>query len=212
MSLLDQFPELKDPGLRLMETIENNGWHSHDSVWGHTQSVFRNLLKDLELDFVQESGVKTRLNERLNARVGRISRRDALSVAVLFHDIGKPETIIKDKSGQDVCPNHEVKSADKARQILIGRGFDEADISRICAIIAYHALPHGITNPDFSEENRKKILSVAQNLKPSPDQADIFPELMLMGLADTQGSQLSDNNPAEFIARLEKYYEIVNSL
>lgn len=212
MSFLDQFPELLDPNLRLRETVENNGWHNRDTVYSHTLSVFRNLIHDLELGFVADESVRVRLNEQLGLTVGKISRRDTLLVAALFHDVAKPDTIVKDKNGQDACPNHEAKSADKARQILTGRGFDEADISRICAIIAYHSLPHGITNPDFSEENSQKILVVAQNLKPGQDQADIFPELMLLGLADTQGSQLPDNNPVEFALRVESYYRIIRSV
>lgn len=207
MSFLDQFPELQDPSLRLRETVENNGWHNRDTVYRHTLSVFRNLVHDLELGFVADESVRVRLNEQLDSRVGRISRRDTLLVAALFHDIAKPDTIVKSENGQDACPDHEARSSGKARKILTGHGFDEADIDRICEIVAYHSFPHGITNPGFSVEARQKLQAKAEE-----DHGDIFPELMLLGLADTQGSQLRDNNPAEFAHRIESYYRIIGSV
>lgn len=211
--LVNQFPELQGPELRLKETIENNDWHDNDSVYDHTISVFGNLLRDLEFSFISNESVRLHLNEQLNSTVGKTSRREILLMAAIFHDIAKAETIIKNENGLDACPNHEAKSAERARQILTDHNFDEADISRICAIVAYHAIPHGITNPDLKDEDRKKIHTIAKNLKPNQeDQGDIFLELMLLGLADTQGSQLQDKNAEEFDERVERYYAIIGSL
>lgn len=206
-SLIDQFPELGGPELGLRETVENGSWHNNETVHEHSLSVFRNLSNDLELGFIQDERTRDRLNRQLSSIVGRISRRDTLLVAALLHDVGKPDTIVRDENGQDACPNHEAKGAEKARFILQSHDFDDADISRICEIVANHAFPHGITNPNFRVEDRQKILDVAKN-----DHGDILLELMLLGLADTEGSQLLDNNPAEFAARVDEYYAIIGSL
>lgn len=59
--------------------------------------------------------------------------------AILFHDIGKVETVVKDQeTGEYHFPGHSKKSEEIARDILTRNRFDGKSIDLICQLILYH--------------------------------------------------------------------------
>lgn len=89
--------------------LQNNPWHIYD-VWDHTRKVFQSSKSD-----------------------------DAeIRLALLLHDIGKPHSYQDDENGVRHFRGHAQKSAEMSRDILSRLGYSEAEIGRLCFLIANH--------------------------------------------------------------------------
>lgn len=113
---------------RMRKTQQNPAWHGEGDVWTHTRMVCEALsgLADFRA-----------LPER---------QREALALAALLHDAGKPAcTRLED--GVLVSPHHGAEGAALVRQML-WEGFDLAGTvekqhlrETVCFLIRYHTLP-----------------------------------------------------------------------
>lgn len=97
----------------------------------------------------------------------------------LLHDIGKKESI----------KNHGEIGTRKAEKILTRLKFSPKDRDYIVTIVKLHGLT---TDLNQTENLRRRY-------------PEIFNELMIFGLADTQGSHLKQNNPLDYLYRLNFY-------
>ena len=81
-----------------------------------------------------------------------------LRLATLFHDIGKPFTMVKNQDGTASYPNHAKKSADMTREIMNRLRFSKKMIQRVTRLVEYH---------DFHvTDNEMRIKSFLTNLGP----------------------------------------------
>ncbi len=61
-----------------------------------------------------------------------------LRLAMLFHDIAKPFTYVKNSEGVGEYPNHAKRSADMAREIMNRLKFNKKLIQKVTKLIEYH--------------------------------------------------------------------------
>ena len=185
-------PEFYD----LKSSIENNAWHNNDSTFTHTLAVlesFENIRSNL---------TNNNINSYLIKKVGQHTRGQLLFLAIVFHDIAKPDTIVSRDDGSTSCPDHEEKGAIKVRPILDRFDLSENEKEVVQAIIRNHYTMHEV----FGLSGEEFVQRYADSQKRFPD---IYLELILLAMADTAGAQLHINNPTEFTRRMDLYSKIV---
>lgn len=67
-----------------------------------------------------------------------------LRLTMLFHDIGKPETMTQDEKGISHFHGHETVSQEIAQKILRRLKFDNDTIKKVCALTLYHDYGNGV--------------------------------------------------------------------
>lgn len=97
-----------------------------------------------------------------------------LRLAVLLHDIGKPETLTVDEEGLTHFHGHEAVSAEMSRVILRRLRFDNDTISQVTKLINYHDYGNSV-EPDLRMV-RRAVNKIGE---------DIFPMLLQVKRADT---------------------------
>lgn len=80
------------------------------------------------------------------------SHNELLRTALLFHDIGKPQTFRLDGNGRGHFKGHAGVSAEIARDIMRRLKFDNHTIDTVCILIAMHG-----DTFDFGGDNRKSM-------------------------------------------------------
>jgi poly(A) polymerase len=93
----------------------------------------------------------------------------ALSIALLFHDIGKPFTMTHDRNAR--FPDHSRIGAKKARHILKKFGYDQELIDDIVFLIEHHLLWRELSRRD--EKGKRELM-----------RHRLFPDLMRLYKAD----------------------------
>ncbi len=93
---------------RMMETEQNNKYHCY-SVGEHTLHSLTEVPPDT-----------------------------VLRLAMLFHDVAKPECIVKGEDGMDHYYGHPKLGAEMTRQIMRRLKFDNETTERVCALVAAH--------------------------------------------------------------------------
>lgn len=115
----------------------------------------------------------------------KYSQNNLLLWAGLLHDIGKKESIA----------NHVLIGSRKAEKILARLKFSPKDRDYIVTIVKLHGQT---TNLKKAENLRRRY-------------PEIFKELMIFGLADTQSSHLRQNNPQDYQRRVNFYHSHLSS-
>ncbi len=80
------------------------------------------------------------------------SDNELLRTALLFHDIGKPQTFRLDKNGRGHFKGHAGVSAEIAREIMFRLKFDNHTIDTACTLIAMHG-----DTFDFGGDDRESM-------------------------------------------------------
>lgn len=120
---------------RMANTPQNPAWHAEGDVWTHTRMVC-DALAGLE-GFRALSG----------------DARDALALAALLHDIGKP-ACTKLEDGVLVSPRHGPVGAKLARRLLwldyglCGEAAAQRFREAVCLMIRYHTKPGHLIEAD----------------------------------------------------------------
>lgn len=185
---LPEFFELKN-------FVEKNPWHDN-SVFDHTLGVLEELEKLLK-------SLNGKADSYINQKIDSHTRRELLVLSTLFHDIAKSDTLV-DEEGSTFCPKHEEIGSEKVVPILDKFGLSNQEKEIIVRIVRYHDEPHTLANPKNIKSNKK--FDEFKSKYP-----DIFLELILLGMADTIGCQLKDNNPDEFKLRTNYYKNIIDN-
>lgn len=89
----------------------------------------------------------------VNAVPHGINGEDIIRIAMLFHDIGKPDMFTIDENGFGHFKGHAKVSALKARDILHRLKFDNKTIDAVCGIISRHS------DKIESEKHIKRIIN-----------------------------------------------------
>ena len=185
-------PEFYD----LKSSIENNSWHTNDATFTHTLAVLESF------ESIRSKLTNNNINSYLSKKVGQHTRGQLLFLAIVFHDIAKPNTIITRDDGSTSCPNHEEQGAIKVGPILDRFDLSENEKEVVQQIVRNHGLIHqilGLSGEEFDSQfaDWQKRFS------------DIYPELILLAMADTAGAQLHINNPSEFTRRMDFYHKFI---
>ncbi len=190
--LKSQLPEFYE----LKKVVENNEWHINDPVFSHTLTV----LDKLQL-ILKKLNKNSRINSYLNRKVNKYNKKQLLSLAIVFHDIAKPETITYDEMATE-CYGHEKVGSEKVKNIL--KRFDispeERDI--VVNLVKNHGEIHSILSP-----TNKSLRQQFNNFRIK--NKTIYFELILMAMADTMGSQLKKKLPDEYKFRIHFYNRIL---
>lgn len=153
------------PELVDMKDVEQNQFHLFD-CWTHTMRT---------LDALPESA-------NLNLRL-----------AALFHDVGKPLTITKDKLQNVHFFNHQHIGADIAEKIMRNLRFSNDQIEVVRGLVELHLRP-GSYNAEWSDSAIRRLMRDANGL---------WDDLLALSKADVAASNIEILNPdfAELEAR-----------
>ena len=179
--LLKDIPEI----MKLKEIPQNETWHKEGDVFTHTCMVVQSTL-----DHISNGTF-----EYLDSPV----YREVLVYSALLHDVGKCSTTVKGEDGLHHSPDHAIKSAEMAVDLLVKLKVDEYLHKAIISLVRWHMQPMYIannTNPD------KAILKLTNSL----DQinADI---LILLKQCDCEGAIYDeDDKYSEKLSNVRNLY------
>ena len=160
----------------IMETSQNHPHHCY-SVGEHTVHALENIN---EKDFADKKQLKY------------------IRLAMLLHDMGKPETKTVDKAGIDHFHGHAALSQTIAKRVLRRLRFDNETITTVSTIVRFHDY-----KPEANQASvRRAVYQVGE---------DIFPLLFPVKIADIMAqSEYKREEKLEHEARvLELYKEIL---
>lgn len=145
-----------------------------------------------------------RICHYLNQKVGRYTRGILLYLSLILHDLGKKDTLTI-VNGKTRTPNHEILGADRSRTILEQLGLNGEEVTYVTKLIQNHMIFFSLVNPENSQLSSQEKEIQAQH-------QDYYPELVLISMADTQGTNLNQTAPEEFIFRIDFYRDILQKL
>lgn len=122
-----------------------------------------------------------------------------LRLAMLLHDIGKPEVLTIDDAGVTHFYNHAAVSADLAKAILRRLRFDNDTIYMVSRLVLYHDYGNDV-EPDMRIV-RRAVNKIGE---------DVFPLLLSVKHADILAQ--SDYLRQEKLNRLEKWKELYRGI
>ena len=188
----DVIPELYE----LEGVIENNLWHTNDSVFDHIISV----VTELE-DVIERANEN--IKDYLGEKIDNYTKKEILFLGSIFHDIAKKETFIKEGDATK-CTGHEEKGGEKVKDIIKRFDLSEREQGLVIQTVKNHGVIHEIlNNPD--EDIEKQVDDFKE------EHPDIFLETALLAMADLLGSQLKNNSPKEFEFRKEFLNNIISN-
>ncbi len=126
-----------------------------------------------------------------------VEARKDLRLAMLFHDIGKPETHSIDEAGVDHFHGHQEVGARITKGILKRLRFDNDTISMVSRLVAYHDFGTG------SEPNMKMLRRGMNRMG-----EDIFPALFDVKRGDILAqSMYKREEKLENLSKLQDFYQ-----
>ena len=158
----------------MAETPQEPAFHGEGDVWTHTRMVCEALTG---LPGFRESPPE---------------RRQALALAALLHDIGKP-ACTRTENGRLVSPHHGPVGAAMARTVLwtafglCGAPAATAFREACCCLIRYHTLPQHLYDQDDPGRRARRIACIGE-LAP----AFSLSALITLGEADALGRVCGD--------------------
>lgn len=190
----DELPELYD-----LKNFEENSrtWHKDDNTFNHTLRAWEKIEKVLKK-------VNQNVTIYLNRKIDNHTRRQLLFLGILFHDIGKGESLVV-IDGFTKCPDHEKIGAKKVKKILERIDLSEKEKDIVTKLVRTHMLTFFVVSP--TNPNVDKDVG-----KIKKDHPDIFLEIILLSMADTLGTQLDQGNPEEFKFRINYYQNILEDV
>lgn len=130
--------------------------------------------------------------------VGNIENTKVLRLTMLLHDIAKPECLKTDEDGIDHFHGHQVKSSEKAKEILRRLKYDNDTIDRVSKLVRYH---------DERLEAGTKIMRHAMNRIG----AEAFPDIFKVWRADidAQSDYMREDKLQRLKQNIADYEEII---
>jgi len=113
------------------------------------------------------------VGEHILQSVMAVPAKKELRLAMLFHDIGKPETLFTDEEGITHFYGHPEVSERMTHEILRRLRFDNDTISVVCRLVRYHDYATG--NPPTMKKTRRAIHLIGE---------DVFEKLFYVWRAD----------------------------
>jgi tRNA nucleotidyltransferase/poly(A) polymerase len=164
------------PQLRVMEKVEQGGYH-HLDVLAHSFETIKQLEKLLvEMQDGQE--LKAYLDEEI---AGGHSRRAVLKFACLMHDIGKPDTKIREPGGRTSFHGHEHIGRRITRIIANQLMFSSKERYALEDIVTLHLRPGYLSN--FKKPSARMIFRFFRDAK------DEAVAILLLSIADQRSTR-----------------------
>lgn len=185
----------------LKNTVENNAWHLNQNVFDHTVLVLKNMENLLASSF------NGNVNKMLSSKIGKNKRRNLLRIFALYHDIGKPQTIVKNENGTTSCPNHEAVGANIAVKYLTKFPLDKDEIEYLRKLITLHTIIIDYLKKIDNENKKDHALS-----KYKERVGDLYVELMFLFHSDLLGSDLKKSKPNEYGKFKSAVEDLINSV
>jgi poly(A) polymerase len=130
------------PELEALKGVEQNPYH-HLDVWGHTLAVLESLLAiEREPAAVLGERAQEVMSDLAGAAGDELTKREALRLAALLHDIGKPATRRVADDGRIMFWGHDQVGAELTHTAL-RRLRASTELARFLADIALHHLRLG---------------------------------------------------------------------
>lgn len=152
-------------------------------------------------DFSQHSPYhRYNVYEHIVRAVGNAPDSEILRTALLFHDIGKPQTFRLDENGRGHFKGHAEVSANIAREIMRRLTFDNKTIDTACTLIAMHG-----DKFNFGGDDRKSMPIGDIKRMISKIGAENFFLLLKLKKADNSAKNdfvLDENNELDRIAEV----------
>ena len=164
------------PQLRVMEKVEQGGYH-HLDVLKHSFETIRQLEKFL-VEMQDGPELKAYLNEEI---AGGHSRRAVLKFACLLHDIGKPDTKIKEPGGRTSFHGHEHAGRRIARTIASQLMFSSKERYALEDIVTLHLRPGYLSN--FKKPSERMIFRFLR------DAGNEAVAVLLLSIADQRSTR-----------------------
>ena len=118
-----------------------------------------------------------------------------LRLGMLFHDIGKPQTLTIDKEGITHNKMHPAVGAEMTRKILRRLKFDNDTTDKVCKIVLYHDQKVALTDAGV----RRAVNRMGE---------EIFPMILEVHRADINAqSDYKKEEKQDKLARIEHIYE-----
>src|SRR5687768_14749973 len=73
----------------LKNTIENNSYHDHESVYDHLVKTHRIASEEIEGKFITNPQAKENFNRYIDEEIDGVKKRDLMQISALIHDVGK---------------------------------------------------------------------------------------------------------------------------
>ncbi len=167
--------ELIIPQLQVMFDCEQGGYH-HLDVWKHSLEAirqFEELLKEVKDD--------VKINEYLLETISSPhTRRDIIKLALLLHDIGKPETRKKEKE-RYTFHGHEHVGKYIARNIARMLRFSSRERYALEDMVLWHLRPGYLSN--FAHPTKKAVFRFFRDAK------EEAASILLLSLADQRATR-----------------------
>lgn len=197
MGLLDSIvPQWRD-----MVGVTQNPYH-HLDVWGHTLAVLR--------EFDGFCGHVGCMPEELRAPVREYlkecispphTRRSLLRLAILLHDIGKPETRSEDDEGRIRFLSHEHTSEGLARAWAVRHRLSGRERAFLGAVVGLHMRPGGLLGPEVSTRAVTRFFR---------DAGPAAPALLLLNVADRLAARGPWTTDEEVESQLEGSWRLLS--
>ncbi len=163
------------PEIAPMRDCAQNEYH-HLDVWGHSLEA----LERLEVLLVSLTDQFGAAAPRLAANLGEDNRLPVLKLAMLLHDVGKPESrVAAPTTGRVTFYGHDAAGAATAERIAERLKFSLRDRDFLAKLIGGHMHMIGLSGPDVRP---KTILRWFRRL------GEDMPPLILLGMADVMAT------------------------
>lgn len=135
------------------------------------------------------------VGEHILHSLGEVRADKVLRLAMLFHDLGKPDTMTVDQAGITHFHGHAKVSADMARDIMRRLRFDNDTLHKVCKLVLYHDYGNSI-DPDMRIV-RRAVNKIGE---------DAFPMLFEVKRGDIRAQ--SDYRKQEKLDRVDKWQRL----
>ena len=135
------------------------------------------------------------VGEHILHSMQEVSSDKVLRLAMLFHDIGKPQTLTIDEDGITHNKGHALTGEKMTKEILRRLKFDNHTIDKVSKIVLYHDQEIGLTDSGI----RRAVNRMGE---------DIFPMLFAVRYADIQAqSDYQREEKLQRLAYIQKIYD-----
>jgi len=132
------------PEVEIMREKPENYYH-REGLWGHSLETLKSLEEILFSLGKLFPGMSRKISAHLGEKIfGEVERESLLKWSAIFHDIGKPEKVVRDR-GRVRFFGHEQAGTSLVTQIMERLKFSNKAIKIVERIVAHHMRPGNLS-------------------------------------------------------------------
>ncbi len=189
------------PEMKLMYACPENYFHK-DGLWGHSiqsLSALEDIFKHLENLFPRW---KRKIEGYLSESMGPLSERSTiLKFATLFHDLGKPSTVVRTKEEVHFF-GHEKRGSEIVKGIMQRLRMSNQEIAMVKRLIWHHMRPGNLASG--GHPSRKALFRFFRDLEGEGIGA------LLLSLADRHSYRNVGPHPKEIRTHEKVIKQVIN--